>query len=101
MQVFAGSIAATSGARCSSRGEISSEPAISSSESRPWDSVALTGDDIGLVQKPERAVLLQHLARRIEVLRVAEDLGQALVLDLGYVNRRVPGGEQRRGADAR
>src|SRR5688500_10066729 len=103
MQLFAGRIAATSGARCSSRGEISSEPAMRSSESRSWrsDSVALAGNDIGLVQEPEGAMLLQHFARRVEILRAAEDLGEALVLDLRHVDRRVPCGEQRRCADAR
>ena len=62
----------TSGARCSSRGEISSEPAVSSSERRGCgESVALAGNDIGLVQEPEAAVLLQHFARRVEVVRLA------------------------------
>src|SRR5438093_11766930 len=103
MQVFAGSAAATSAARCSSRGEISIEPPIISSESlaSSSESVALAGYDIGLVEEPEGAVLLQDLARCVEVVGLAEHLGEALVLDLRHVDRGVPRGEQRRGADAR
>src|SRR3989442_3061489 len=103
IQLSAGRIADTSAARCSSRGEISSEPPISSSESRACSSVsvALAGYDIGLVQEPQGTVLLQHFARGVEILRAAEHLGEPLVLDLRDVDRGVPGGEQGRGADAR
>src|SRR3970282_25241 len=101
-QVWAGSSAPTSGARCSSRGEISSEPAVNSSERRACrpPSVALAGNDIGFVQEPEAAVLLKDLARRLEVLRCAQHFAQPLIVDLRHVDRGVPGGEQRRGADA-
>src|SRR2546423_4112755 len=103
MQVFAGSSAATSGARCSSRGEISSEPAlISSWSAAPAEerSVALAGYDIGLVQEPEAAVLLQDLARSVEVMALAEHFAQAMVVDLRHVDRGIPRREQGRSADA-
>src|SRR6266850_4615041 len=101
MQVFAGSSAATSAARCSSRGDISSELAAISSARSAWrGSVALAGNDIGFVQEPEAAVLLQDFARGVEVLALAERLGKARIVDLRHVDRRVPRGEQRRGADA-
>ena len=44
-------------------------------------------------------MLLQHVAGGINVAAVAVDVGQPVVLDLRNVDRRVPGGEQRRGAD--
>src|SRR5687767_3396035 len=100
--VSVGSNAATSAARCSSRGEISREPPATSSESRaPGASIALAGNDIGFIQEPEAAVLLQDLARGIEVFALAQHLAEALVVDLRDIDCRIPGGEQRRGADAR
>src|SRR5207237_10579161 len=103
MHVVDGKIAATSAARCSSRGAIYIEPPLTSSESLACSSVsvALAGYDIGLVQEPEGTVLLQHFARRVKILRLAEHPAQSLVLDLRDIDRRVPGREQRRGADAR
>ncbi len=56
-------------------------------------------DHEAFVVEPQAAVLLQRFARRLDVAAVAIDVGQAVVLDLGDVDRRVPGGEQRRGAD--
>src|SRR6185436_12038090 len=98
-----GSSAAASAARCSSRGEISSEPPVTSSAMRAWrrSSIALAGNDIGFIQEPEAAVLLQHLARRIEVAAAAQRLAEARVVDLRDVDRRIPCGEQGRSADAR
>src|SRR3954465_2065626 len=78
-QVVEGTSAPTSGARCSSRGEISSELAAISSRSAfcgTVDSVALAGNDIGFIQEPEAAVLLQHVARRLQVAFLAEGLGE-------------------------
>src|SRR6478736_4799064 len=60
---------------------------------------AAVRDDKGFVVEPQSAVLLQHLARRLDVARVALHVRQAVVLDLRHVDRRVPGGEQRGGAD--
>src|SRR5688572_24684745 len=57
-------------------------------------------DHEGLVVEPQAAVLLQHGLRHVEVVAVGDDAVQALVLDLVDVDRGVPGGEQRRGADA-
>src|SRR5687767_4002910 len=90
-QVPAGSMPATSPARCSSRGAISSDPAATSSESRaPVASIALAGNDIGFIQEPETTVLLQDLAGGIEVFTLAEHLAEALVVDLRDVDRRIP-----------
>src|SRR5688572_25030481 len=102
MQVSLGSSAAICDARCISRGISSSEPPISSSERRAWTlcSIALAGDDIGLVEEPEAAMLLQDFSRSVEVARVAQDFREARVVDLRNVDRRVPGREQGRGADA-
>ena len=44
---------------------------------------------------------MQRLARRLDVTAVGIDVGQPVVLDLRHVDRRVPGGEQRRSADRR
>jgi hypothetical protein len=44
-------------------------------------------------------VLLKDFLRGVEVRAVLDDLVQALVLDLVNVDDRVPGREQRRGAD--
>src|SRR5215469_16068563 len=63
-------------------------------------SIAAPGHDEGLVVEPEAPVLLQYLLRRLEVRAAVHDRIEALVLDLVDVDRRVPGGEQRRGADA-
>src|SRR5258707_2560128 len=103
MQLPVGSSAATSFARCSSRGEISSEPAPISSTMRGSmrGLVALAGDDKGLIQEPEAAVLLQDLARRVEVTRASHRLGEPQIVDLRDVDRGVPRGEERRGADRR
>src|SRR5213592_3639061 len=97
-----GSNAAISLARCISRGSSSNEPPITSSERRAWtlSSVALAGDDIGFVQEPEAAVLLQHLARGVEVARIAQRLAKACVVDLRDVDGSVPRREQSRGTDA-
>ena len=61
---------------------------------------ALARDHVGFIQEPQAAVLLQHFAGGIEIAARAQHLGQALVVDLGDVHGRVPGREQRRGADA-
>src|SRR5204862_6170272 len=96
--VSAGRSAATSFARCRSRGEISSEPAATSSEMRASrrGSVALAGNDIGLVLEPEAAVLAQHVARRVEVAGVTQHFAQAHVIDLRHIDGRVPRGKQGR-----
>src|SRR5437762_9653 len=96
---------------CSSTSRLSSNgpfargpsPPIMSSDSLACssESVALAGYDIGLVQEPEGTMLLQHFARSVEIFRLAEHPAQSLVLDLRHIDRCVPGGEQRRGADAR
>src|SRR5262245_35557373 len=99
MHVSAGSSAASSVARCISRGRSSNEPPISSSETRPWTpcSVAFAGDDIRFVEEPEAAMFLQDFPRGVEVAGVAQHLGEACVVDLRDVNGGVPGREQRRG----
>src|SRR6185437_16368043 len=63
-------------------------------------SVAAPRHDEGLIVEPETPVLLQYLLRRLEVRAALHDRIEPLVLDLIDVDRRVPGGEQRRGADA-
>src|SRR6202008_5189247 len=101
MQGSAGSSAATSAARCSSRGESSSEPPTSSSDTRASRlcSVALAGDDIGFVEKPKAAMFLQDLAGGVQVAGVAQHFGQAHVVHLRDIDGGVPGGEQGRGAE--
>src|SRR5687767_2124520 len=106
MHVFAGSSAATSAARCSSRGESSSEPPTRSSAIRETSgacrgSVALAGNDIGLVKEPEASMFLQDLAGGIQIAGVAQRLRQAHVVHLRDVDGGVPRREQRGGADAR
>src|SRR5215469_15203671 len=63
-------------------------------------SIAAPGHDEGLVVEPKAPVLLQYLLRRLEVRAALHDRVESLVLDLVDIDRRVPGGEQRRGADA-
>src|SRR5690348_5928632 len=67
---------------------------------RRGHSVAATRHDEGLIVEPETPVLLQDLLRRLEVRAALDDRIEPLVLDLIDIDRRVPGGEQRRGADA-
>src|SRR3954454_13780139 len=109
-QVLARNKLATSPARCNSRGDISSEPAEMSSDKRARapslaaggreSSVALAGHGIGFIQDPEAAVLLQDLARGLEVAPLAKHGGEPCIVDLRDIDRRVPRREQRRGADA-
>ena len=62
-------------------------------------SLAPARDHVGFVEEPERAVLLQHLARGFEIAAVGGGLRDPVVLDLRHIDRGVPGREQRRGAD--
>src|SRR5579871_2402793 len=61
--------------------------------------VAATRDAVALVPEPQASVLLQHLARRLEILLVAHHAVQLVVLDLIDVDHRIPRREQGRGAD--
>ena len=54
---------------------------------------------VGLVVEPQPAAFLQHRARGVDIAAVGGGFGDAMVLDLGHIDRRVPGREQRRGAD--
>jgi hypothetical protein len=54
-------------------------------------SAALARDHVGFIEEPEAAVLLQNLARGIEITACAQLLAQALVVDLRDVHGGVPG----------
>src|SRR5215813_10389659 len=56
-------------------------------------------DDVGFVEEPQAAVPAQHVAGGVEIAAIVDDRGEAMVFNLGHVNRRVPGGKQGRGAD--
>src|SRR5216684_773667 len=56
-------------------------------------------DDVGFIEEPQAAVPAQHVAGGVEIAAVVDDGGQAMVFNLGDVDRRVPGGKQGRGAD--
>src|SRR5262249_28413506 len=51
-------------------------------------------DDVGFVEEPQAAVAAQHLAGSAEIAAVVDHGGEAVVFDLGHVDRCVPGGEQ-------
>src|SRR5579864_1867816 len=61
--------------------------------------VPLARNHVRLIPEPQAAVRLQHLTRGIEIGAAAYDFGQAMVLDLRYVDRRIPRCEQGRCAD--
>src|SRR5579883_2506696 len=69
-------------------------------EARARRSRAAARDYERLVVEPQPAVLLQHLLRRLEIRAVLHDRIEPLVLDLIDVDRGVPRGKGRRGADA-
>src|SRR5262245_11293608 len=50
--------------------------------------VAAAGDAVALVPEPQPAMLLQHLARRLEILLVAHHTVQLVILDLVDVDHR-------------
>src|SRR5216684_4421734 len=56
-------------------------------------------DDVGLIEEPQAAVPAQHVAGGVEIAAVVDDRGQAVIFNLGHVDRCVPGSEQGRGSD--
>src|SRR5262245_16161426 len=62
-------------------------------------SAAPARDDVGFVEEPQASVPAQYLLRGVEIASVIDYGGEAVVFDLGHVDRSVPGGEQGRGAD--
>src|SRR5262249_53140045 len=65
------------------------------------DRESMPRNDVGLILEPERAVLLEDLAGRVQIASVRHRGAQSLVFDLGDVDGRIPRGEQRGGPDRR
>src|SRR5262245_7389678 len=58
-------------------------------------------DHVALVVEPERAVLVEHLFRGLQIATVGGRFRNAMILDLRHIDRSVPRREQRRRADGR
>ena len=61
--------------------------------------IAPPRDHIGLIVQPQTIMLLQDCLGRFEILPLGDDRPEFVILDLGHIDRGVPGGEQGGGAD--